>query len=83
MVEGTVWGLWSLSCPPCWELPHLFFLFFQRRMNLPSHPTRPLMVLLASHHRGHPRGQMDLALTPETHPRMEAAISPVKQVTDP
>ena len=52
-------------------------------MNLPSHPTRPLMVLLASHHRGHPRGQMDLALTPETHPRMEAASSPVKQVTDP
>ncbi|XP_019774080.2 uncharacterized protein [Tursiops truncatus] len=50
-----------------------------RRMNLPSQPTRPLMVLLGSHHRGHPKGQMDLALTPETHPRLEEAISPITQ----
>lgn len=71
------------AAPPAGSSPSSFFFFFQRRTNLPSHPTRPLMVLPGSHHRGHPKGQMDLALTPETHPRLEAAILPITQVTDP
>lgn len=78
-VEGAVWGLFP-SCPPRFVLPHSSF--FQRKKNLPSQATRPLMaLLLGRHHTGHVRGQVALALTPQIPPSRKAAISTIMQVT--
>lgn len=84
--SGVFRKRWRGLCGVCSPAAHPavcspIISFFQRKKNLPSQPTRPLMaLLLGRHHRGHIRGQMALALTPQIPPSRKAAISTIMQV---